>query len=126
MDMTGYAGDMYLRVEDFRDSGPKRLRIDEIGEGQFDKPVLRFNDNSLLSINATNAKTLIRAYGPESDDWIGKEIELCIGETQFQGRPKDSILVKPVSPPIPIGERKTPKPSKPTDDPHKIDDDIPF
>jgi hypothetical protein len=123
MNMKEYAGDMYLRVEDIRDSGPKRMKIDDVEEGQFDKPVLRLSDDTLLSINSTNAKTLIRAYGEESDDWLGKVVELYIGETQYRGAPKDSILVKPISPPIPISERRTPKPAENS---APIDDEIPF
>jgi hypothetical protein len=39
MDMTRYGGDVYLRVEDIRESGPKRVKIEGVEDGQFDKPV---------------------------------------------------------------------------------------
>jgi hypothetical protein len=123
MNMREYAGDMYLKVDDLRSSGPKKVTIDAVEEGSFDKPVLRLSDNTLLSINATNAKVLIRAYGEEGDDWAHKEIELYIGTTSYQGQPKDSILVRPVSPAIPINQRRMPKLSS---GPNPIDDEIPF
>jgi hypothetical protein len=129
MNMTQYAGDMYLNLEDVRGSGPKQLKIEAVEEGSFDKPVLRFNDDTLLSLNATNTKTLIRSYGPESDDWIAKTVELRLGETVFQGKPKDSVLIFPVSPSIPISERTAPKPSAPksaSDRDREISDDIPL
>jgi hypothetical protein len=36
----------------------------------------------------------------ESDDWLGKEIELEVGEIKIRGEPQEVILVKPISPPI--------------------------
>jgi hypothetical protein len=123
MNMREFAGDMYLKVDDLRGSGPKQLTIKDVEQGAYDKPVLRFSDDTLLSINATNAKVLIRAYGEESDDWVSKVVELYIGPTQYQGQPKDSILVRPISPAIPINQRRTPKPAN---GPKPIDDEIPF
>jgi hypothetical protein len=97
-----------------------------VEDGSFDKSVLRFNDDTLLSINATNAKTLLRAYGEESDDWVGKMVELYIGSTSYQGQPKDSILIKAISPATPIAERTAPKPVDPDAKGREIDDAIPF
>jgi hypothetical protein len=62
MNMMQFAGDLYLSVEDIRSSGPKQLKIEAVEEGSYDKPVLWFNDNTMLSLNATNTKTLIRNY----------------------------------------------------------------
>ena len=120
MNMREYAGDFFLKVDDLSGSGPKKVTIDSVADGSFGKPVAKFTDGSLLSINATNAKTLIRAYGEESDDWVDQVVELYIGQTQFKGQPTDSILVRPVSPDLPISKRTPPKPA---DD---IDDSIPF
>jgi hypothetical protein len=76
-------------------------------------------------LNQTNVRILIRAYGPESRDWIGREIELYIGPTTYRGQVQDSILVKPISPSIPLSERKPMMPAKSAPKP-PIDDDIPF
>jgi hypothetical protein len=124
MDMLKYAGGVYVRVEDIRESGPKRVRIEGVVDGQFDKPVAAFSDGTSLTLNLTNVRILIRSYGQESRDWIGQEVELYIGPTTYQGRVQDSILVKPISAPIPLSERKALKPVKPAKPP--IEDDIPF
>jgi hypothetical protein len=43
---------------------------------------------------------LVRAYGPKSDDWVGKEIELFHGEIEFEKEMKEAVLVRPLSPPL--------------------------
>ena len=35
---------------------------------------------------------LIKAYGPKSDGWIGKTIELYVGKLEFKGQKQDSVL----------------------------------
>jgi hypothetical protein len=123
MNMMKYAGDLYLRVEGIRESGRKQVKIEGVEEGQFDKPVAAFNGGTSLTLNHPNVRTLMRSYGPESSNWISRDIELYIGTTTYQGRVQDSILVKPISPPIPVNERKPLKPAKP--EPEPLDDDIP-
>ena len=125
MDMTQHAGGLYLRAEDIRESGSKRVKIERVEDGQFGKPVLVLNDGTSLTLNQTNTRTLIRPYGPESRDWIDREIELNLGQTSYEGRVQDSILVKPISPPIPLSERRPLKPVKPVPKP-PIDDDVAF
>jgi hypothetical protein len=71
------------------------------------------NDGTSLTLNQTNAGILVRAYGPNSRDWIGREVELYLGQISYEGRAQDSIKVKPISPSIPLSERK---PLKPVDD----------
>jgi hypothetical protein len=111
MDMSQYAGGKYLKVADLKESGPLRATIVEVGISEkYAKPELTLDDGSILSCNATNTLRLIRAYGAESDDWIGKEIELDIGEVDYQGQPQEAILVNPISPPL---ETKTKAAVKP-------------
>jgi hypothetical protein len=59
-----------------------------------------FEDGSILGLNATNTKILVKAYGPNSDVWIGKEIELFLGEVEYQKKMQPAVVVKPISPPI--------------------------
>jgi hypothetical protein len=125
MDMSKHAGGLYLRAEDIRESGPKRVKIERVEEGQYGKPVLVLNDGTSLTLNQTNTRTLIRAYGSESRDWIDREIELHLSQTSYEGHAQDSILVKPISPPIPLSERKPLKPVKPVPK-SPIDDDVAF
>ena len=52
-----------------------------------------------FSINKTNVRTLIKAYGEDGREWLGLTIELYAGETTYQNQPKDSVLVRPISRP---------------------------
>jgi hypothetical protein len=49
---------------------------------------------------------LIRAYGANSDGWVGKEIELVLGKIKFQGELQDGVIVKPISPRNAAAENK--------------------
>jgi hypothetical protein len=126
MDMRRYAGGVFVRVEDIHESGPKRVKIEGVEDGQFEKPVLVHSDGTSLTLNQTNVRTLKRVWGPNSTDWVGQEIELYIGPTTYQGRLQDSVLVKPISPPVPLSERKPLKPVKPVPKPPTDDDDADF
>ena len=122
MRMSEYMGSPFLRVDDLKQSGPIKATIADVRLGKFDKPDAYLSDGSVLSLNATNCRTLGRAYGDESDDWLGREIELSVGEVDYQGKPTEAILVKPISPPI---VRKTaPKPT--AGNGGDMDDAIPF
>jgi hypothetical protein len=68
-----------------------------------------------VSVNATNNRTLVREYGYDSDDCVGKTIELMLGEAEYRGEMQPSIIVRPISPRI---EKKPPK--------SDMNDDIPF
>ena len=68
-------------------------------------------------MNVTNTRVLSRTYGTDSEKWVGKEVELVTGNVDFQGGPREIVLIKPISPPI---EKAKPKRG---DD---LDDSIPF
>jgi hypothetical protein len=42
----------------------------------------------------------MRSYGPSSEDWLGKEIELRLGEVEFQKKMQDTVIIEPISPPL--------------------------
>ena len=121
MDMRKYSGAAFLKPGDVKAGpGPLEKVIDNVTLGKYGKPDLEFDDGTKLSINATNNKTLINAYGPSSDDWLNKKIELVVGETEYEGEPRESILIKPISP---ANEKKPkPKSSRGSD----MDDEVPF
>ena len=115
MDISNRLSKVFLKVENIRASGPIRVRITDVSEGRFDRLNLTFNDGTQLSLNATNLRVLARAYGIDSNNWLDKEVELYVGEIQYEDKPRDIILLKPISPPI---ENKAPP--KP-----EFDDQIP-
>lgn len=98
MDMNDYAGSAFIKYDDVV-SEPRREVIKEITEGDFERPVLVFESGDRLTANKTVVRALVRAYGKYSASMIGKEIELYAGQTEYQGEKKNSVLVKPVSPP---------------------------
>jgi hypothetical protein len=128
-DMSKYSGAAYLKVGDVRAYGGSiRGLIVDVGESVYGRPLLVFDDGTRLSLNTTNNKRMCRAYGNDSDDWIEKEIELTLGEIEYEGSPKEAILVQPISPTIEKKpqpkevEARPPSNSRSSD----IDDEIPF
>jgi hypothetical protein len=105
MNISEYVGSVFLKADAVKASGPIRVRITDVSAGRFDKLDLTFDDKTRLSLNATNSRILARMYGMESNDWLGKEVELEVGKTQYRGELQESILIKPISPPI---ENKAP------------------
>ena len=120
MDMRKYSGVNFLKVDDVRAS-PMRGAIISVKIGKYDKPDMYLDSGDCLSLNVTNTHTLIRAYGPNSDDWIGKELEFYVGEIEFQNKPIDAVLVRPISPPLTAAER-----TKPATAHDEMNDAIPF
>ena len=111
-DMTDYAGSSYVKYDDVMDA-PRRETIADVRKGDFDRPVLVFESGARLTLNKTNTRVLIRAYGKDPRNWIGLIVEVFAGETTFQGNTKNSVLIRPIS-------------LKPTNVAQVLDDEIPF
>ena len=126
MDMRKYSSEHFVKVDDVRD-GPIEDQIAVVKDGQYDKPNVVFESGDVLSLNATNRKTLVRAYGNESDLWIGKMIRLFLGMIEYQGSDHESVLVEPISPPVKDGKaNKAAKAADQKKPPADFDDEIPF
>ena len=122
MDMRQFSGSSFITVKTLRD-GPREEVIVSVEPGRYDKPVATFERGDQLTLNKTNVRTLIYAYGENSRDWVGCIIELSIGPANYNGDQIESVVVKPVSPPKPLAAR-TPVPKQP---PVKdMGDEIPF
>ena len=107
MDMRKYSRrSAYIKVDDVRDQ-PRDETIVFVKEGKFGKPDITFESGKVFSINAGNTETLIAAYGPDSVDWLGKTIRLCLGTINYQGENNEAVLIKPLSPPIKQKEKVT-------------------
>lgn len=118
MDMKKYAGSRFLKFEDVKDA-PRVETIAEAIEGRFEKANLIFESGDKFSLNKTNCRTLVRAFGENSCDWIGRKVELVAGEIEYQGAKKDSVLIRPVPP------QKNSTPITTKAEPG-LDDQIPF
>jgi hypothetical protein len=125
MDMKEYVGELFIKIDDVRE-GPLALRIACVKEGKFDKPDMIFETGETLFLNATNIRILMRAYGRNSDDWTGKDVELDLGQVMFQGKPQDSVILKPISPPIPAAQMTAPPAEPATKRNGDMNDEIPF
>ena len=117
MDMSKFASSSFIKIDDVKNE-PVQKVIAEIGEGKYDKPVLSFTDGTKLSLNGTNVRTLIEAFGPNDEDWIDQRIELFAGTVPFNGEDIASVLVRALYP-LPATERTPLKPPP-------VDDEIAF
>jgi hypothetical protein len=124
MDMSRFAGVEFIRFDSVR-NGPLRKKIAKFGIGKrFDKPQITFTDDSVLSLSATNVRTLIGSYGKDGRGWVGVEVELFAGTTRFEGTTRDSVLIRPISPPRAANEPLPPEPG--SGDRDDMDDEIPY
>jgi hypothetical protein len=119
MDMSQYAGSSFLKPEHLT-AGPRTETITDVQEGGFGRPELTFESGDKLSVNVTNTRVLLRAFGANDADWLGKMIEISAGETTFKDQIVPTIIVKPISPPV-AKEAQQPLPALRDE----MDDEIP-
>ena len=126
MDMTKYAGAGFITFETVRGQA-LRETIAEVTLGQYGKPVLTFANGKMVSVNATNAKALIKAFGTESDGWIGQRIELRAGSIKFKGLDTDVVLIAPLDAALRAG-KATKRPAAKTGPTlaEEMNDEVPF
>ena len=111
MDMRKFTGSSFIKPDDVR-SGPINATILEVTEGKYGKPDLLFSSGARLSLNATNCKVLVAAFGSDDSDWVGQEIEMRFGQLKYNGTVNDAVLVKATSAGVPEAERKEPPPEQ--------------
>jgi hypothetical protein len=81
IDLKKYVGAYFLRLPDVKDA-PLSKTIETVEEGAFDKLELGFSDGSKLSLNVTNTRALVTAFGETTDSWTGKRFA---GELDYRG-----------------------------------------
>lgn len=100
------------------------VQMEELGQGQDKdtKLVLSFKGkNKKLVCNKTNAKTIAKLYGDDTDEWLGKTIILGPREVEFQGEQVWAIRVslrdpnKPGQPPVKTAPSPAPADDVPAD-----------
>jgi hypothetical protein len=137
MDMRQYAS-TYIKPDHVRD-GPLRTRIVNVFESELHgRPVLELETGSQFTLNDSNTNTLIKAWGHNSDDWIGQEIELALGTYKdWRSHPpadKETVKARAISPAKAAQDGGVPAVSKPLPASIKsvaprhddMDDSIPF
>lgn len=101
MDMRKYSAGV-IRLEDLYD-GPRVEKIIKISEKETERytcAVLEFESGDQLYLWNNQARILNNAWGYDSGDWLGQELELSLGhytdkKTETE---KENIIVKPISP----------------------------
>ncbi len=75
------------------------ITVEKLGEDL--RPIISFSGtDKTLVVNKTNANRISASYGRETDDWIGKDIEVYPDQVEFQGRMVEAIRVRvPAKPP---------------------------
>ena len=98
----------YLKAEDLEGANVtvtiEEVNREEVGPKKESKLVIRFaNTRKKMVLNKTNAATIAKLYGEETDEWLGKRIILCSKDTEFQG---EMVLALRVSLQKPTGTQK--------------------
>ncbi len=93
----------YLKADtDIPESGDLIVTIDSVasetmgqGEKASTKPIVYFREvDKGLVLNKTNATTIAKLHGPETDNWPGKMVALFATEVDFQGKQTLAIRVR--------------------------------
>ncbi len=89
------AGDLGGKTVRLRITG---MSIEAVGKEKENRPVLSFNGTEkTLVLNKTNANTITTLYGRETDNWIGKDIDLYAAQVEFQGQVGPALRVRGVA-----------------------------
>jgi len=132
MDMRKF-GSAFIKPDDVRD-GPREERIVNVYESdKYNCPVLDLESGDQISLNNTNVRTLCKAWGVESDDWIGQTVQLELGYySDWRKDPpeqKETVVVRAISTRQPSsgddGAKPLPPPT-PRLSRSDLDDEIPF
>ena len=70
-----------------------RVSAVEFDRGERKVVVNLANDGRGVILNRTNLETIVTAYGPETDDWVGKPVIVRAEPTTFQGRKMQGVRV---------------------------------
>ena len=117
----------YLKAADFEDGDAiltiAGLEQQTLGQGRdaAEKWIVYFREvDKGLVLNKTNAGTIAKLYGDDTDDWIGKKVTLYSTEVQFQSEMVEAIRIRSKMPKG--GGKKPVLPASAEED----DADVPF
>ena len=80
----------------------------------------------VVGLNVSNLGRL-SSWGFESDDWLNRRVALDVGETEYDARPVDTIIITPLpDDPLQKERKAAPKSPKPNNPDKSIDDEILF
>jgi hypothetical protein len=92
----------YLKAADLQGHAVK-LTIRDVVTEQINtdrKLIMYFNNRDKgMVLNKTNARTIGDVFGEDTDDWLGKAVEVFAMKVDFQGRMVDGLRVRVLPPP---------------------------
>lgn len=94
----------FLRKEDIEDDTPatiKKLSLEDMpGDSGDQRWVLFFKEqNKGMVLNTTTIRMLEKAFGDESDDWVGKRVTIYVDpNVSFKGQVVGGLRLRPTSP----------------------------
>jgi hypothetical protein len=135
MDARKYAS-AFVKPDDVRD-GPIQTRIINVFEQErFNRLALELETGSQFGLNDGNTNALIKAWGHETDKWVGLELELYLGTykdwNEDPPAEKETVRVKAISPRPGTQNGSAPDnkpplpPSLTASSRNELDDEIPF
>lgn len=100
MDFSSHFESKYLGASDIALHEPMHVVCDvvheaEVGQTRQVKLILTFkNIKKGLVLNKTNGQKLMKLFGNESDNWVGKHVALVTDVTEFDGKPVACVRVQ--------------------------------
>jgi hypothetical protein len=77
-DMRKY-GSGFIKPDDVRDAPLQAVIVNVYISEKYSRPVLELDTGDQFTVNNTNARVLIKAYGFEDTDWRGHTVKLSLG-----------------------------------------------
>lgn len=109
----------------------KGVTMEDIGGDH--KAVLEFErTDKKVVLNKTNANAISDAYGTDTDNWAGKEVEVFPATTMFKGQNVPCVRLRAIAPAaapgaVPGGKKVQRAPAAaPAASADDLNDDIPF
>jgi hypothetical protein len=126
----------YIKLDDLKDKPPLRERIGlvKVENGKFgERIVLVFEPSrKMVSLNVTSAGNLLRDFGGDDSDWVGRLVEIYAGTVKTKSGTMDAVLMQAiVDEPVDTAvAAKAVKAAKATAEKERkasdMDDEIPF
>jgi hypothetical protein len=94
----------YLRKDDIEDDTPatiKKLSLEDMpGDSGDRRWVLSFRElDKGMVLNTTGIRMLEKAFGDESDDWVGKRVTIYVDpNVSYKGQVVGGLRLRPTSP----------------------------
>jgi hypothetical protein len=123
----------WLKLEDLHGKPPirgERIGLIKVADGKYGERVVLVLEPSgkMLSLNKTSVGNLLRDFGENDKDWLGKTVEIYAGEVDGPQGTTDAVLVRGVTdmPADAAIAAKGLKAAKEASKSSEMDDEIPF